>query len=409
MEELEAAVIGAGQAGLAVSHELVLAGVDHAVLERGRIGETWRRRWDSFCLVTPNWSVQLPGFPYDGDDPDGFMVRDDIVAYLERYARSFGAPVREGVAVEAVERRPAGGFTLRTSSGAVGAASLVLATGAYQRPHRIAGADALPPGLPQVDAANYRNPGALPAGHVLVIGSGQTGAQIAEELRAAGRRVWLSCGRTWWAPRRLAGRDIFWWLAESGFMAQPVTALPSPAARLISNPLVTGHEGGHDLDLRRLRAMGVTLTGRFLGAGGGEARFAPDLAESVAWGDARHRELMDLFRRTAAERGLEQPQVADPEPFDPTAPELLGLAGFGAVIVTGGFRPDYRSWLPWPDAFDDLGFPLQHDGESTTVPGLYFLGVHFLRTRKSALLMGVGEDATVVAGKIVARGESRTS
>ena len=186
-------------------------------------------------------------------------------------------------------------------------------------------------------------------------------------------------------------------------MEQPGASLPSPAARLISNPLASGHGGGHDLHLRMLRALGVTLTGRFMGASGGEARFAPDLAESVAWGDARYRELMELFRRTAAERGLDEPQIAEPEPFDPEAPEHLDLSGFGAVVFTGGFRADYRSWLPWPDAFDDLGFPLQRDGASTAIPGLYFLGVHFLRKRKSALLLGVGEDATVVAGQIARR------
>jgi putative flavoprotein involved in K+ transport len=409
LEHFEVAVVGAGQAGLAVSHELTLEGVDHVVVERGRIGDTWRHRWDSFCLVTPNWSVQLPEFPYDGDDPDGFMVRDDIVAYLERYAGDFGAPVREGVEVESVRRRAGGGFILHTTSGSLSVATLVLATGAYQRPHRIAGAGSLPPGLLQLDAAGYRNPGALPDGDVLVVGSGQSGAQIAEELHTAGRRVYLSCGRAPWAPRRLAGRDIVWWLMESGFMEQSLAALPSPAARLISNPLATGHDGGHDLDLRKLRAMGVTLTGRFLGTSGREARFAPDLAESVAWGDARYRELMDLFSRIAAERGFEQPQIATPEPFDPGAPERLDLSGFGVVIFTGGFRPDYRSWLPWPDAFDDLGFPLQLDGESTTIPGLFFLGVHFLRKRKSALLLGVGEDATVVAGQIARRGARKSS
>lgn len=407
MERFEVAVVGAGQAGLAVSHELTLAGVRHVVVERGRIGETWRRRWDSFCLVTPNWSVRLPGRPYDGDDPDGFMVRDDIVAYLERYARAFEAPVREGVEVASVQPRAGGGFTLQTTSGSLSVATLVLATGAYQRPHRIAGAESLPPGLLQLDAESYSHPGALPPGDVLVVGSGQTGAQLAEELHTAGRRVHLSCGRAPWAPRRLAGRDLVWWLVESGFMEVPTEALPSPAARLISNPLASGHDGGHDLDLRTLRAMGVTLTGRFLGAAGGEARFALDLPESVAWGDARYRELMALFARTATERDLEPPQLADPEPFDPAAPERVDLSGFGAVIFTGGFRPDYRSWLPWPDAFDEAGFPLQHDGESTAIPGLYFVGVHFLRKRKSALLLGVGEDATVVARSIALRGARR--
>lgn len=400
MERIDVAVIGAGQAGLAVSHELTGAGIDHVILEEGRIGEAWRRRWDSFCLVTPNWSVDLPGFPYDGTDPDGFMKRDEITAYLERYARSFDAPVRTGVRVDAVSRGAGGGFVLETSSGGVSAQRLVVATGAYQRAHRIPGADALPTGLLRLDTAGYRDPRSLPDGDVLVIGSGQSGVQIAEELRLAGRRVYLSCGRAPWVPRRWAGHDIVWWLVASGFMDQPATSLPSPAARLTSNPLASGHEGGHDLDLRTLRAMGVTLVGRFLGADDREAVFAPDLAESVAWGDARYRELMDLLRATARERGLEPPAPIEPEPFDGGAPERVDLSSFGAVVFTGGFRPDYRSWLPWPAAFDEHGFPLQRDGESTVVPGLLFVGVHFLRTRKSALLMGVGEDAAVVARRI---------
>ena len=402
MERVGAVIVGAGQAGLAVSHELTAAGIEHRVLERGRIGETWRHRWDSFCLVTPNWSVQPPGRPYDGTDPDGFMVRDEIVAYLERYARGFAAPVREGVAVDSVQTRPDGGFVLRTTSGDLRADARVLATGAFQRAHRPSGAETLPGDLLQIDVEGYRNQAALPPGKALVIGSGQSGAQIAEELREAGREVYLSCGRAPWVPRRLGGRDIVWWLVESGIFDQPVESLQSPAARLISNPLATGHGGGHDLSLRTLQAMGVTLTGHFLGATGREARFAPDLAESLAWGDARYREFMDAFRKLAVERGLEPLEVDEPGPFDARAPERLDLSGFGAVIFAGGFRPDYRSWLPWADAFDDLGFPLQRDGVSTVIPGLYFAGVHFLRKRKSSLLVGVGEDAAIVAREIAA-------
>lgn len=409
MEQVEVAVIGAGQAGLAVSHELTLAGVEHVVLERGRTGETWRRRWDSFCLVTPNWTVRLPGFPYDGDDPDGFMVRDEIVAYLERYARHFGAPVREHVAVTAIRRNLSGLFDLDTTTGAVRARALVLATGAFQRPHRIAGAASLPSHLLQLDAEDYRSAGALPAGAVLVIGSGQSGVQIAEELRLAGREVYLSCGRAPWVPRRWAGRDIVWWLLESGFMDQPTASLPTPAARLLANPMASGHDGGHDLHLRSLRTLGVTLTGRYLGSDGHAARFAADLSESIAWGDERYGELMLLFRKTAMERGLEPGPIEELEPFDAEAPQQLDLSGFGAVVFAGGFRPDYTSWLPWQAAFDELGFPRHRDGASLAVPGLYFIGVHFLRTRKSSLLLGVGEDAAVVARRIVARRERKAS
>jgi putative flavoprotein involved in K+ transport len=362
MDRVEVAVVGAGQAGLAVSHELTSAGVEHVVLERGRVGQAWRDRWDSFCLVTPNWSVQLPGGRYQGADPDGYLPRDEIVAHLQGYAASFAAPVHEGVEVTSLGPAPDGGFLLRSPAGDLRARSVVVTTGAYQRAHRPPGASSLPPGLPQIDAERYRNPESLPPGGVLVVGSGQSGAQIAEELHEAGRDVVLACGRAPWAPRRLGGLDIFWWV------------------------------------------NGVTLTGHFLGAGDGEVRFAPDLGGSVAWGDERYGQLMDLVRRHVAERALEPPDIADPEPFDGRAPERLLLGEFGVVVFAGGFRPDYRSWVQWPEAFDDLGFPIHHDGASTVVDGLYFVGVHFLRKRKSSLLIGVGEDAALVAAAIARPG-----
>jgi putative flavoprotein involved in K+ transport len=403
MDRVEVAVVGAGQAGLAVSHELTDAGVEHVVLERGRVGQTWRDRWESFCLVTPNWSVQLPGGRYQGADPDGYLPRDEIVAHLEGYATSFAAPVREGVEVTALGPAPDGGFLLRSPAGDLGARSVVVTTGAYQRAYRPPGAASLPPGLPQIDAERYHNPASLPPGRVLIVGSGQSGAQIAEELHEAGREVVLACGRAPWAPRRLGDRDIFWWVMETGYMDTPASALPTPDARLSANILTTGHGRGHDLHLRVLRAKGVALTGHFLGVADGELRFAPDLGESVAWGDERYRQLMDLARKLVTDRSLEPPDIPDPEPFDPRAPERLPLRDFGVVVFTGGFRPDYRSWVQWPEAFDDLGFPIQQDGASTVVQGLYFAGVHFLRKRKSSLLIGVGEDAALVAAAI-ARG-----
>jgi putative flavoprotein involved in K+ transport len=191
-----------------------------------------------------------------------------------------------------------------------------------------------------------------------------------------------------------------WWLVESGFLDGTMASLPSPNARLGANILATGHGQPHDLDLRTLRAMGVTLVGHFLGADDKGARFAQDLVETVAWGDARYGELTQLFHKTAAGLGSPQPLMPDPEPFDERAPEVISLAGIGAVIFAGGFRPDYQSWLPWPAAFDDIGFPIQTDGASTVVDGLYFVGVPFLRKRKSPLLIGVGEDASVVARTI---------
>jgi putative flavoprotein involved in K+ transport len=395
-------IVGAGQAGLAVSRELSEAGVDHVVLERGRIGQTWRGRWDSFCLVTPNWSVRLPGHHYDGDEPDGFMPRDEIVAYLERYAGGFDAPVREGVAVSSLRPARGGGFELRTSGGPLVARAAVLATGAYQRPHRPAALATLPADLPQVDVDGYRNPGELPAGPVLVVGSGQSGCQIAEELHEAGREVFVACGRTPWLHRRIGDRDAVWWAFETGYMDRTLAMLPSPAARLAANVALTGQGGGRDLNLRTLQRRGVRLLGHLQGAVGREAWFAPDLVDSVIWGDERQDQFMGLVRKLVAERGLPMPDIVPPAPFVAHSPRRLDLTGFGAVVVAAGYRPDYGSWVHCPGAFDDLGFPIQEDGASTVVPGLHFIGVHFMRTAKSSVLAGVGDDAAVVARRIAA-------
>ena len=401
-DRIEVVVVGAGQAGLAVSRELTNQGIEHVVLERDRVGESWRGRWDSFCLVTPNWFVQLPGHHYDGSDPDGFMLRDEIVAYLERYAAGFDAPVREGIEVTSLGPGRDGDFLLETSAGEIAARTMILSTGAYQRPHR-PGAPTLPPDLLQIDVEDYRNPAELPPGPVLVVGSGQSGCQIAEELYLAGRDVALACGRASWFPRTLGDRDLSWWALETGFLDVTVESLPDPTARLFANVQASGAGGGHDLHYRTLRKLGVTLLGRFLGADGRRARFAPDLGESVAWGDERNAQLMDLVRKLVAERGLPRPEISEPEPFPGEAPEELNLSGFGAVIFASGFRPDYESWVRFPSAFDELGFPVHEEGASTVVPGLYFVGVHFLRKRKSSLLNGVGEDAAIVARQIAAR------
>jgi putative flavoprotein involved in K+ transport len=393
-DRVDVAIVGAGQAGLAVSHELRRARVDHVVLERGRVGETWRHRWDSFCLVTPNWSLQLPGHRYDGNEPDGYLARDEVVAYLERYAAE--APVREGVEVTAL-RRGSDGFVLETPGGSIAADAAVLCTGAYQRPHRPAAASALPAGVLQIDAADYRNPADLPPGPVLVVGSGQTGCQIAEELNEAGRSAFLACGRAAWLPRRFGGHDLFWWALETGYLD---AALPAPGARLAANLTATGAGGGHDLHLRTLQRQGVTLLGRLAGASGRHARFAPDLADSVAWGDERHLQFMGLVGKLVAERGLPDPELAPPGPFRADAPEQVDLRGFGAVVFAGGFRPDYGRWVECAGAFDELGFPIHSDCSSTAVEGLHFAGVHFLRKRKSSLLVGVGEDAAIVAERL---------
>ena len=400
MDRVDVAIVGAGHAGLAASHELAVRGIDHVVLERGRVAQTWRDRWDSFCLVTPNWTVQLPGGAYDGDDPDGYLPRDGIVAHLERYASSSSAPIRERSAVLAIDRTDSGPFRLQTAGGDLLADRIVLATGAYQRSFRPAAAADLPADLPRIDVNDYRNPAGLPPGDILIIGSGQSGCQIAEELHEAGRRVVLSCGRAPWAPRRLGGHDIVWWLVECGFLDAPLSSLPDLGARLFANILSSGHDGGHDLHLRTLQAMGVTLVGRIRGVEGKAALFADDLESTIEWSDGRYRQLMELFQKLTSERGLAPLDLPEPARFDVPSLDRVSLRGFGAVVFAGGFRPGYREWLPWQDAFDEYGFPIQSDGASTIVPGLYFVGVHFLRKRKSALFYGVGEDAAIVAAAL---------
>jgi putative flavoprotein involved in K+ transport len=393
-------VVGAGQAGLSVSHELTRRDVDHIVLERGEVGQTWRDRWDSFCLVTPNWTVQLPGHHYDGDDPDGFMPRDEIVAYLERYASGFDAPVEGGVEVTRLRRDPSAGFVLETSSGELRAGTVVLSTGAYQRPHRPPAATGLPADLLQLDVDDYRNAAELPDGPVLVVGSGQSGCQIAEELHEAGRDVFLACGRAPWITRRIGEHDFTWWADRSGFLEDPVDTLAGPADRLFANLLATGHGGGHDLHLRTLQAQGITLLGHFAAADGRRARFATDLAPTVAWGDWRNAMMMRRFANWADEAGVPRPDPEPPAPIETDSPEELDLTGFGAVLFASGFRPDYASWVECEHAFDELGFPIHADGECTTAPGLHFVGVHFLRRRRSSLLIGVGEDAALTAARI---------
>ena len=402
VETHEMVVIGAGQAGLSVSHELSAAGVEHVVLERGRVGQTWRGRWDSFCLVIPNWTVQLPGGPYSGDDPDGFLPRDGIVAHLAGYAQSFDAPVREGVRVTSLELADGRGFRLRIDSGDIEARRVVLATGAYQRPHRPVGAEGLPALLHVIDAEQYSNPHALPPGDVLVVGSGQTGCQIAEEIHESGRNVHLACGRAPWIPRRVEDRDTLAWIVETPFMETRLADLPSPAARLGANPQASGGKGGHDLNYRTLQAMGVNLVGRFAGVEDGRVHFGSDLAESVAFGDARYADLCNLIEATCAQRGLRAPAMPAPPPFSADPVHSLDVDSLGAAVFTSGFRPDYTSWVRIPEAFDEMGFPIQVDGSSSVVDGLHFMGVHFQRKRKSATFLGVAEDAAVLAEHLVA-------
>lgn len=398
---VDVAIIGAGQAGLATSWHLSQAKVDHVVFEAGRVAETWRaRRWNSFRLITPNWAIELPGTAYAGNEPDGYMSRAELIAFFESWTASFNPPVRDNAHVSSLEADSKAGFVLNVGGGQVRARRVVVASGGYQKAHRPAGAESLPAVLHQVLAEDYRNPAALPPGNVLIVGSGQTGCQLAEELHEAGRGVFLACGRCPWVPRRVDGRDIVWWFKESGFMDRTPDKLRSPADRLVGNPQTTGHHGGHDLNFRTLHASGVELLGRFLGADGSTLHFADDLAASVDFGDARWADVRGWIDQLCARTDIPKLAYDIPPPMRIKTRTDIDVVreGIGTVIWTSGYRPQY-DWVKFP-VFDDMGFPMQVDGR-TTVPGLYFVGVHWMRKNKSAILYGVGEDAEIVARQIM--------
>ena len=394
-ERVDTVVVGAGQAGLAASWYLTQRGVDHVVLERGRIGRSWRdERWDSFVLNTPNWAQQLPGFAYAGDDPDGFAPLAEVIDYLEAYAASFDAPVRENVAVTAL-RAAGDGYELETSAGPILARAVIVATGAYQRPTPSPLRDAAPADVFQQHTAEYRSPSELPDGAVLVVGSGQSGCQVAEDLTAAGRDVYLSVGSCPWLPRRHRGRDLVAWMVETGMMDQTVETLTAPGALLACNPALSGTEGGHDCNPLTLSERGVTPVGRLAGFRDGRALFADDLAANLSKGMQFEATLRSGFDEHA---GLEP----EPPPSEiPRLPELreLELDGIGAIVWANGFRPDY-GWIELP-VLDPTGRPL-HDRGLTELPGLAFVGMHWLHKRKSSLFLGVGEDAEHVVAQLLA-------
>ena len=401
-ERHETVIVGGGHAGLAMSHALSRRGRAHVVLERGRLAERWRsERWDSLCFQFPNWSLTLPGQPYDGGDPEGFATRDDVVAFIERYAAAIAAPLRTGVTVLALGTGR-DGFRLETSHGAREAASVVVATGPYQEPVIPALGAALPARIVQVHSSAYRNPGRLPPGAVLVVGSGASGCQIVEDLLAAGRRVLLAVGRHRRFPRRYRGQDMFWWMERMGALDQ--TLAERPEARGRPNPLVTGVGGGHDIDLRDYAARGVTLLGRVEAMDGARLRLADDLDAQIARGD----EGVAAFTRSVdayvAQAGLAAPEetLPAPPPSSVVAIRSLDLDGSGitSVIWATGFRRDF-SWIGLP-VLDAAGEAVHRRGVSAC-PGLYFLGLPWLHTLKSSVLCGVGRDADHLAEDIVAR------
>ncbi|WP_237212934.1 NAD(P)-binding domain-containing protein [Falsiroseomonas oryziterrae] len=398
MRSIDAIVVGGGQAGLAASHELARFGVAHVVLERGRLAERWRsERWDSLRLLTPNWMNRLPGHAYRGPDPDGFMTMPEVVGFLDSYARSFAAPVEEATAVRAL--RPfVGGYLLETSRGTWRARAVIIATGHCGLPAVPRFAAALCPSVVQLTPSAYRNPGALPDGGVLVVGAAASALQIAEELRLSGRPVVLAAGRHTRAPRSYRGRDIWWWMDRAGMLEDRAEDQPDLArARAQPSLQLVGGPPPRDLDLPTLRALGVRVVGRMRGAAGRVVQFAGDLAENVA-GAQRPLESM-LARIDPLADAIGAPRErwpSMPRGFGAGAAVLdLGAERIRSIVWATGYRRD-TVWLHVPGLVDETG-ELRHRGGVTPSPGLYVIGLRFLRRRSSNFIGGVGADATALA------------
>ncbi len=409
LRRMPAIIVGAGQAGLAMSRLLTLAGRDHLVLERRTsLGGGWQDRWDAFRLVTPNWTSSLPGQPYDGADPDGFMPRDEIVGRVAGYAERLRAPVRTGTAVERLTPVD-GGFDLQTSTGPMRADQVVVATGSYHVPRIPDFAALLPTDIQQLHSHAYRNDGSLPPGAVLIVGSGQSGVQLADELLAAGRRVYLAVGSNGWAPRRYRGRDIFRWLASLevdgetyGVRTPKADTLPDPRRRLAGTPQLSGHHGGRDVSLRRMAAdRGLTLMGHLESVDGHRLTVAPDLGARLRRAEA----FFDEFVRPPidayiARAGIDAPPGSvEHEPYDPPERTDLDLRaeGITSVLWATGYRMDH-SWIDAPIS-DAQGIPRQQRGVSE-IPGLYFIGLLWQHSQASATLFGATVDTPYLAARM---------
>lgn len=405
-EQFSVVIVGAGQAGLSVSWHLTQAGVDHVLLEQAGVAHEWRTgRWDNFTLVTPNWQCRLPGYDYAGPDPDGFMTRAEVQDFVSGYAASFNAPVRSGVEVTRLAERGDGGYDVTTSAGHFIAEQVVIATGGYHDPVLPAFAAALPASITQLHSSEYRNAGDLPAGGVFVVGTGQSGTQIAEDLFLEGRDVHLAVGGAPRVARFYRGRDCVAWLSDMGVYDVPVQQQAGGLSKREStNHYVTGRDGGRDLDLRAFARDGMHLYGRAHSLTGGSVLFDPTLGDSLDYADSVAESIKDDIDRYIAREGIDVPAGDRYTPvWQPTAePTDLDLeaAGISTVIWSIGYRANYR-WVK-VGVFDGAGHPTHHRGV-TDSDGLYFVGLPWLNSWGSGRFEAIARDAGYLAERLIER------
>jgi len=401
------AIVGGGQAGLSMSYCLRERGFDHIIFEKNRIAESWRsKRWDSFCLVTPNWQCLLPGFPYNGDDPQGFMQKEDIVEYIEAYAKSFNPPIKEGVEVFSVRKSSSADyFELTTSLGDFTANQIVVATGGYHIPKFPKMAERFPESIVQLHSSQYQNPQSLPDKAVLVIGTGQSGCQIAEDLHLAGKQVYLSVGSAPRSPRKYRGKDVVDWLDQMGYYDLSVDEHPQgEQVRTKTNHYVTGRDGGREINLRNFALEGMKLFGKLKQISGNRLEFQPNLKQNLDQADAVAESIKRTIDQFIEKNQIQAPTEAPYHPAWEPIEEPLSLdyeaANIGTVIWCTGYESDFR-WIEIP-VFDGKGYP-GHQRGITAVAGLYFLGLPWLYTWGSGRFSGIARDATYLADYIAAR------
>jgi len=398
MERHDTIIIGGGQAGLAMSLHLKRRGREHLLLEREQLGGRWHsERWKSLHFQFPNWSLRLPGHSYSGGDPEGFSHYCAVIEFLSEYARKIEPPARLGVEVIGVYRR-GDSFLVDTNLGPFAAANVVVATGAFPHPKIPVFASNISPGIVQIHSSGYQSPEQLPPGAVLVVGTGSSGGQIAEELHRSGRQIFLSVSRHRRVPRRFAGKDMLWWLFELGWMDRTIDSFPG--RRVPPAILVTGIDGGHDLDIRQFGNEGITLLGRATGADKNRLHLAANLDELLANADAAFDEFICAASHHTHQIGMTLDDQASPiRPQSPPAATRLDLeaAAVRSIIWCTGYRPAFE-WIAVP-VFDSDGAPVQERGV-TACPGLYFLGLHWMHSFKSGALFGVGDDAEHIADHI---------